>query len=208
MAIVLRLKSGCSRRQRSPRLPNFRGQTVQEPLDRYTCEDHSKGRTPLAAGATTFNELRSRPGTFVASASPHETDKGALRPPGPTSGCSSCTRSREKTKPDDFSSGFLFPGRFGPSRTFLEYVLVPGGGLEPPRPCDRWILSPLRLPIPPSRPEFEFIFDLINPCQYKIDFCRANTRCPPAPREQTTPRSADNAIQNPGLVRRETESTP
>src|ERR1700744_288650 len=28
--------------------------------------------------------------------------------------------------------------------------MVPGGGLEPPRPCGLRILSPLRLPIPPS----------------------------------------------------------
>jgi hypothetical protein len=27
--------------------------------------------------------------------------------------------------------------------------LVPGGGLEPPRPYGQRILSPLRLPIPP-----------------------------------------------------------
>src|ERR1700678_2603273 len=30
-------------------------------------------------------------------------------------------------------------------------ILVPGGGVEPPRPCGRRILSPLRLPVPPSR---------------------------------------------------------
>jgi hypothetical protein len=30
-------------------------------------------------------------------------------------------------------------------------VLVPGGGVEPPRPEGRRILSPLRLPVPPSR---------------------------------------------------------
>ena len=30
--------------------------------------------------------------------------------------------------------------------------MVPGGGLEPPRPCGQRILSPSRLPIPPSRP--------------------------------------------------------
>ena len=29
--------------------------------------------------------------------------------------------------------------------------LVPGAGLEPARPCDRGILSPLRLPVPPPR---------------------------------------------------------
>jgi hypothetical protein len=32
------------------------------------------------------------------------------------------------------------------------FVMVPGGGVEPPRPEGRRILSPLRLPIPPSRP--------------------------------------------------------
>jgi hypothetical protein len=31
--------------------------------------------------------------------------------------------------------------------------LVPGGGVEPPRPEGRRILSPLRLPVPPSRLE-------------------------------------------------------
>ena len=31
-------------------------------------------------------------------------------------------------------------------------LLVPGGGVEPPRGCPRRILSPLRLPVPPSRP--------------------------------------------------------
>jgi hypothetical protein len=30
-------------------------------------------------------------------------------------------------------------------------IMVPGGGVEPPRPCGRRILSPLRLPVPPSR---------------------------------------------------------
>ena len=30
-------------------------------------------------------------------------------------------------------------------------LLVPGGGVEPPRGCPRRILSPLRLPVPPSR---------------------------------------------------------
>ncbi len=33
----------------------------------------------------------------------------------------------------------------------LISVVVPGGGLEPPQCCHRRILSPLRLPIPPSR---------------------------------------------------------
>ncbi len=32
-----------------------------------------------------------------------------------------------------------------------KHVLVPGGGLEPPHHRWRRILSPLRLPIPPSR---------------------------------------------------------
>ena len=29
--------------------------------------------------------------------------------------------------------------------------MVPEGGLEPPRGCPRWILNPVRLPIPPLR---------------------------------------------------------
>ena len=38
------------------------------------------------------------------------------------------------------------------SREFCGlWGLVPGGGVEPPRPEGRRILSPLRLPVPPSR---------------------------------------------------------
>ena len=33
----------------------------------------------------------------------------------------------------------------------LLIYLVPGGGIEPPWSCPRWILSPVRLPIPPPR---------------------------------------------------------
>ena len=33
----------------------------------------------------------------------------------------------------------------------LVFQMVPGGGVEPPRGCPRRILSPLRLPVPPSR---------------------------------------------------------
>ena len=38
-----------------------------------------------------------------------------------------------------------------PFRSKAFVLLVPGGGVEPPRPCGRRILSPLRLPVPPSR---------------------------------------------------------
>ena len=34
---------------------------------------------------------------------------------------------------------------------FLCCVLVPGAGIEPARCCHRGILSPVRLPVPPSR---------------------------------------------------------
>src|ERR1700722_17278422 len=34
----------------------------------------------------------------------------------------------------------------------MGWALVPGGGVEPPRAEARRILSPLRLPVPPSRP--------------------------------------------------------
>lgn len=40
----------------------------------------------------------------------------------------------------------------GQERSFRSKILVPGGGVEPPRGCPRRILSPLRLPVPPSRP--------------------------------------------------------
>jgi hypothetical protein len=36
--------------------------------------------------------------------------------------------------------------------------LVPGGGIEPPRAEARRILSPLRLPVPPSRHFLEVLY--------------------------------------------------
>jgi hypothetical protein len=43
-------------------------------------------------------------------------------------------------------------GYWGPAAqsALVSSLLVPGGGLEPPRPCGLRILSPLRLPISPS----------------------------------------------------------
>ena len=38
-----------------------------------------------------------------------------------------------------------------PAAHSVEVMLVPGGGVEPPRAEARRILSPLRLPVPPSR---------------------------------------------------------
>lgn len=64
----------------------------------------------------------------------------------------------------------------------IGLVLVPGGGLEPPRPCDRWILSPLRLPIPPSRQELK---QIAQPACFRQDIsplCRPpGTDRPPLP---------------------------
>jgi hypothetical protein len=42
-------------------------------------------------------------------------------------------------------------GRSGHFTYKYFIILVPGGGVEPPRGCPRRILSPLRLPVPPSR---------------------------------------------------------
>ena len=39
----------------------------------------------------------------------------------------------------------------------VGFWVVPGGGVEPPRPEGRRILSPLRLPVPPSRRFVEVI---------------------------------------------------
>ena len=57
-----------------------------------------------------------------------------------------------------FLSSFAFWAQFGHKIKWPPYLidtkaiyLVPGGGVEPPRPCGRRILSPLRLPVPPSR---------------------------------------------------------
>jgi hypothetical protein len=42
-----------------------------------------------------------------------------------------------------------------PAAHSVEVMLVPGGGVEPPRAEARRILSPLRLPVPPSRLYFQ-----------------------------------------------------
>ena len=47
---------------------------------------------------------------------------------------------------------FRFRTKGQPALYFVGFFLVPGGGLEPPRPCGLRILSPLRLPISPSGP--------------------------------------------------------
>ncbi len=45
-----------------------------------------------------------------------------------------------------------YKGKKGGTPSIIKLlILVPGGGVEPPRPCGRRILSPLRLPVPPSR---------------------------------------------------------
>lgn len=40
-------------------------------------------------------------------------------------------------------------------------ILVPGAGIEPARCCQRWILSPVRLPVPPSRLQVQYNFSII-----------------------------------------------
>ncbi len=45
----------------------------------------------------------------------------------------------------------LLPIELQNNKQRLQECLVPGGGVEPPRPEGRRILSPLRLPVPPSR---------------------------------------------------------
>jgi len=46
---------------------------------------------------------------------------------------------------------YLYEMRDGDWAEYARRVLVPGGGIEPPWCCHRGILSPVRLPIPPSR---------------------------------------------------------
>ena len=38
---------------------------------------------------------------------------------------------------------------------------MPGAGIEPARCCQRWILSPVRLPVPPSRLQVQYNFSII-----------------------------------------------
>ena len=40
---------------------------------------------------------------------------------------------------------------------------LPGEGVEPSLPCGNWILSPARLPIPPSGPGGDIVLEQINP---------------------------------------------
>ena len=65
-------------------------------------------------------------------------------------------------------------------RVRRSFRLVPGGGVEPPRPEGRRILSPLRLPVPPSRLGWvEAIVSLIDRfqlCNVAIDAIRRRLR--------------------------------
>ena len=81
------------------------------------------------------------------------TDEG---PPAPASHAEAQTatrchgRNQQPPEQPPMKIGLSFlRGQF---QSKLFVLLVPGGGVEPPRPCDRRILSPLRLPVPPSRP--------------------------------------------------------
>ncbi len=58
--------------------------------------------------------------------------------------------SLEQSGPRSGASTYLVVFLARKTLTILLILLVPGGGLEPPRPCGLRILSPLRLPISPS----------------------------------------------------------
>jgi hypothetical protein len=71
--------------------------------------------------------------------------------------------------PNDFGlSSFERPIQFK-----LFILLVPGGGVEPPRPCDRRILSPLRLPVPPSR-LYQLTRSAYGPNRHQFRFCQSD----------------------------------
>ena len=60
------------------------------------------------------------------------------------------------------------------SRVFCGLLgLVPGGGVEPPRPEGRRILSPLRLPVPPSR-RFVEVLDFTAYFTFSVFFIQDN----------------------------------
>jgi hypothetical protein len=62
----------------------------------------------------------------------------------------------------------------------IPKLLVPGGGVEPPRPEGRRILSPLRLPVPPSRLFVEVLDSTANFAFYFVtipnDKCETGVR--------------------------------
>jgi hypothetical protein len=65
------------------------------------------------------------------------------------------------------------------SKSFI--LLVPGGGVEPPRGCPRRILSPLRLPVPPSR-RFSYSNKLFGHRLHGLSVTRAPHSAGPARR--------------------------
>ena len=73
---------------------------------------------------------------------------------GPPNSTTSCKQPEEETReneqPPEQPSNDLSISR-GHLHLKLFISMVPGGGVEPPRGCPRRILSPLRLPVPPSR---------------------------------------------------------
>lgn len=50
--------------------------------------------------------------------------------------------------------GYQYPNEFSRLESF--YQVVPGERIELSLPCENWILSPTRLPVPPSRHEYNF----------------------------------------------------
>ena len=78
------------------------------------------------------------------------------------------------------------PGCISQTARNPRQYLVPGGGLEPPRPCGRRILSPLRLPIPPSRQVGFFSRASFSGCQQSFPAGCAtavlHARCPASAR--------------------------
>jgi hypothetical protein len=73
------------------------------------------------------------------------------------------------TKTATNENGLLLEEALFAYKSFI--ILVPGGGVEPPRAEARRILSPLRLPVPPSRPisASSFFFSyLVRPCRAHI----------------------------------------
>ena len=116
-----------------------------------------KTALPLRTTGTDGQSRRSGATGEVPVLVPSGAENGAKRPTSDAIRLATdCTETGSKRRPTKRIAMSKTPKENGPIRTrkghsASHHLQVPERGLEPPRPCGHWILSPARLPIPPLR---------------------------------------------------------
>jgi hypothetical protein len=145
--------------------PRFAPRTRRQPprVAESSCE---AGRWLDASRVSALR--RTRAITFPARASPQ-------RPRLRTLAHRARSRSQTLASPPQASSppsGMPSQKKSGQlSLPAVSPLVVPKGGLEPPRPLDHWTLNPARLPIPPLRPGRSWI---VSSAPIPVKRCRGS----------------------------------